>query len=98
MRVPNAAVTLSGTDFVGAFLFPDQKWRWLYDAVQPHWESGKARRYALEKNRVSFSTFTASFEGEHDSYRSHMTTEVAVYVPLVHQFGLAAIPWRCRRY
>ena len=28
----------------------------------------KARRYALEKNRVSFSTFTASFEGEHDSY------------------------------
>ena len=28
----------------------------------------KARRYALEKNRVSFSTFTASFKGDHDSY------------------------------
>jgi hypothetical protein len=28
----------------------------------------KAGRYALEKNRVSFSTFTASFKGDHDSY------------------------------
>ncbi|MBI2859083.1 MAG: hypothetical protein HYX90_08400 [Chloroflexi bacterium] len=28
----------------------------------------KAKRYAHEKNRVSFSNFNASFEGEHDKY------------------------------
>lgn len=28
----------------------------------------KAKRYATERNRVSFSAFTASFEGEHDRY------------------------------
>ncbi len=28
----------------------------------------KAKRYAHEKNRVCFSNFNASFEGEHDRY------------------------------
>lgn len=28
----------------------------------------KARRYAQERDRVSFASFKASFRGEHDSY------------------------------
>ena len=28
----------------------------------------KAKRYSLEKNRVSFSSFAATFDGEHDKY------------------------------
>lgn len=28
----------------------------------------KARRYALEPNRVTISDFTATFRGEHDTY------------------------------
>ncbi|MDO8473160.1 MAG: hypothetical protein Q7T05_05005 [Dehalococcoidia bacterium] len=28
----------------------------------------KARRYAQEKSRASFSSFAATFEGEHDRY------------------------------
>ena len=29
----------------------------------------KAQRYALERERLSFSNFKASFRGEHDSYQ-----------------------------
>lgn len=29
----------------------------------------KAQQYAQERDRVSFSRFSASFRGEHDSYR-----------------------------